>query len=141
MDQRKLELGGNNGCRRHILATVANLLLLVAVMSSSTSSSLQQAKQSDPSLQLLKLHRGFYLYQHPIASPLPASILSLLSKPVTGTSQQSSDQGEGFLTISRTPEEWSIMIHEDTHFEVERETLIQGPFGCLKVRGPMELSE
>jgi hypothetical protein len=105
---------------------------------SSTTTSLGQAKRSNPSLQLIKLRHSFYLYQYPIALPLPPTLVSLLSVPPTPRAD--ARHGDGFLTVSKTTEEWSVMTQQDHQIDLGEGGQVEGPWGCLKVRGPMVLS-
>ena len=55
------------------------------------------------------------------------------------------------MTVTKTKEEISIMVDSESEVnrgllalaaaEKERGVIVDGPFGCLRVRGPMELSE
>jgi hypothetical protein len=94
--------------------------------------------QTVPSILAAHQTPSFFLSQYPIALPPPPSLVYLLSVPPTPRAE--ARHGDGFLTVSKTTEEWSVMTQQDQQIDVGEGGQVEGPWGCLKVRGPMVLS-
>jgi hypothetical protein len=107
-------------------------------------------KRTNPILAVIPYTSRFTLYQlpSPPSTSLQTALTSALLAPLPETSSLHV-AGRGFLTITRTQEEWSIMIDSNHPSglckeidEAMRETgkgIKDGPFACLRVKGPMDL--
>ena len=123
-----------------------------------TTFNLDHAKANNPILHVIPYTSSFTLYRFPPSSPdAPELLAHALSQPIPTSSSASEpnpevslkDGGQGFLTVTKTKEEISIMVDSESEVnrgllglaEKEEGVIVDGPFGCLRVRGPMELSE
>lgn len=88
-----------------------------------------------PALHLIALHTLSYLVQLPAQTPLPPSLLSLLSSP----------QPEGtLLSLAFTAAEVSLILPAAVYDQLKQSfptegTKVEGPWSIIRVRGPMEL--
>ncbi len=91
--------------------------------------------QSNPSLHLHLLPYQFYTLQYPVTTPIPWSLPSSTKYDV--------------FSLTRTPEEISIIFsltqsHEGKELKgiesMGEAKEVAGPWGCIKVVGPMDLS-
>ena len=119
-----------------------------------------------PMLQMIPYSSSFNLYRFPPTTPgLGLLIGSLFTAdvlpghqeepldPRTADADQLKRAGQGWLTITRTKEEVSIMLDADypaSDVGAKLDELVHapgsqgvkdGPFGCLRIRGPMELGK
>lgn len=121
---------------------------------------LSTAMSQLPMLHMIPYSSTYNLYRFPPSTPGLASLLgSLFTSSVTPPSEeidvktadaeQLKRAGEGWVTVTRTKEEVSIMLDAEMSVRVELDDLVKaqgsggvqdGPFGCLRIRGPMELS-
>ncbi|CDU23953.1 uncharacterized protein SPSC_02582 [Sporisorium scitamineum] len=105
----------------------------------------QSRKSSYPNLDVLVRPDEFMLARLPPTSPIPPTILDLLSLPAEGKLS--------FCTVSRTHQELSILVSTSTerswsHLKAELKPAdgkgekdgygIDGPWRAFRVRGPMQ---
>lgn len=131
---------------------------------------LEAAKQTEPSLVIIPLDATFDLFRVPSAEAgrLIGALEALSSKALrysieSPTSPPSNDDREGttayqkasgnrYVSITRTQDEISLLVDKQVGDELrESEDWVkgteaglvehEGPYGCLRVRGPMPLRE
>lgn len=131
---------------------------------------LEAAKQTEPSLVIIPLTTTFELLRispSDIARFLPTldrlssqSLRQSIDHPLTRPSDSDTAaltayekaSGEGYVSITRTGEEISVLLDaklatelkEDTEWAKRLEEGVierEGPYACLRVRGPMPLRE
>jgi hypothetical protein len=134
---------------------------------------LETAKAQSPMLHIIPYNTTYYLYRFPPGTPGLGSLLGNIftAKPQSSSSSSKDTfdvrtadperlkrAGKGWLTVTKTEEEVSIMVDSqytaadagsfDANAQLEELVQAQGsdgikdgPFACLRIRGPMELSE
>ena len=118
---------------------------------------LDHAKANNPILHVIPYTSSFTLYRFPPTSPNAPKILAHAFSQSIPTSSSASENpdvslkndGQGFLTVTKTKAEISIMVESESEVnqalldlaKKEEGVVVDGPFGCLRIRGPMELSE
>lgn len=130
---------------------------------------LEAAKQVEPSLVIIPLDATFELFRLPSADAgrFVPDLESLFSKAlqysINSPSFQSSEDGsakvasekssgEGYVSVTRTVNEISILVDARVGDDLRRNAQwvkesqggiveYEGPYGCLRVRGPMPLRE
>ena len=132
-------------------------------------SDLEAAKRIEPSLAIIPLDTTFELFRLPSADAgrFVRILESLFSKALQYSIENPSSQslkdasgavasekssGEGYVSITRTVNEISILVDAQVGDELRRNeewikesrggiVEYEGPYGCLRVRGPMPLRE
>ena len=116
-------------------ATARTLFLLLQRQTRSKGMSLDY---SLPALQLSFLKESYTIHRLPPATPLPASLLSLLSSP-----------SPSLISLTRTPHELSLILPTSFVLPLAPPTpdstdptfpILSGPWSVLRVQGPMDLS-
>ncbi|GHJ84327.1 hypothetical protein NliqN6_0729 [Naganishia liquefaciens] len=130
-------------------------------------SDLEAAKRIEPSLAIIPLDTTFELFRLPSADAgrFVRILESLFSKALQYSIENPSSQslkdasgavasekssGEGYVSITRTVNEISILVDAQVGDELRRNeewikesrggiVEYEGPYGCLRVRGPMPL--
>jgi hypothetical protein len=89
--------------------------------------------KTHPALHLNLLDSAFYTLQYPLSTPIPPTTFA---SPVYTT-----------LSITRNTEEISIIVSVPPKIPLKeiqgmgKPNEIEGPWGCIMVTGPMELSK
>lgn len=153
----------------HCYLAIAKCRRKAHSLQSTNMNDLEAAKQVEPSLVIIPLDTTFDLFRLPSADAgrFVHDLESLFSKTLQysikhpsgrpskddstpAVSEKSS--GQGYVSITRTVNEISILVDTQVGEELRRNeewvtesqggiVEYEGPYGCLRVRGPMPLRE